>query len=420
MKVYHSEVTMDVNNASKPEAVVVDQLPYWSHVLALLLYILLFILAVFGNALSLWILRTKPELRTLTHAFLTNLVIADLLLALLTPFEAVATFSAVYMLGDYGCKIQRTSLYFFYAASILTLSAISLERYIGICHPLKYDDFKALKTRIILFIWLGSAFIMIPHLYLSEERTLNGDMVCFRFHTTDKTRAPFFWGYFVPCFVLLYLGPLILVSVTYWRAARKLTEFESRLEVTSTVDISMTVRMRKEVLRMLLVVIVFFVIQWTPFEIVEILDSAPGVMDDVNPINSHRVAVNMLAFSNAVFNPILFGFMSKPFREGFKEAGLKILKFMCCFTGSLPTLCSCLDVLPSCGCFSSGFQGRKESSADLTSAPNTSTVEIDWDSSFSRLSNPISIVESELGDYSIYTQTKSDMPYGIEHQDHKL
>lgn len=407
---------MNATTTNKPEET--ERLPYWSHVLALLLYIFLFLLAVFGNALALWILRTKPELRTLTHAFFTNLVIADLLLALLTPFEAVATFSAVYVFDDYGCKIQRTSLYFFYAASILTLSAISLERYVAICYPMKYDDFKKRKTRIIVFIWLASAFIVIPHMYLSEERTLNGDTVCFQFHTTHKTRVPFFWGYSVPCFVLLYLLPLILVSFTYWKAARKLMELENRLEVTSTVDISMTVRMRHEVLRMLFVVIVFFVLQWTPFEIVEILDSAPGVMDDVNPINSHRVAVNMLAFSNAVFNPILFGFMSKPFREGFKEAGLKIMKFICCAT-TTQSLCSCWGNVPFERCCSFAFQHRKESTADLSSLA-TSTVKIDWDSSFGRLSNPVSIVESELADSELTVRSESDMPDSVEPRDQKF
>jgi hypothetical protein len=376
---------------SKPAEM--DRLPYWSHVLALLLYIFLFLLAIFGNALALWILRTKPELRTLTHAFLTNLVVADLLLALLTPFEAVATFSAVYVFGDYGCKIQRTSLYFFYAASILTLSAISLERYIALCYPMKYDDFKERKTRIIVFIWLFSALIVIPHIYLSEERTLNGDTVCFQFHTTGKTRSPFFWGYFVPCFLLLYLVPLIIVGTAYWKVGRKLIEHEQRLAVTSTVDLSMTVRTRNEVLRMMLIVVVIFIIQWTPFEIVEILDSAPMTTKVINPISSYRVAVNMLAFSNAVFNPILFGFMSKPFREGFKEAGLKIMRFLCCAN---VVMCSCWERVSN-GRFCRSFQRRKESTADLTSTtPNTSMVEINWDSSFNKLGNPVSIVESEL------------------------
>ena len=388
-----------------------DRLPLWTHLLALLLYIFLFILAVFGNSLSLWILRTKPELRTLTHAFLTNLVIADLLLALLTPLEAVATFSAEYKFGDYGCKIQRTSLYFFYAASILTLSAISLERFIAICYPLRYDDFKKRKSRIIAFIWTVSAVIMLPHIYLSEERTLNGETVCFQFHTTNKTRPPFFWGYTVPCFLFLYLTPLILVTITYWRASRKLSELESRLEVNSIVDISMTVRMRKEVLRMLFVVIIFFIVQWTPFQIVEILDSAPGVMD-VNPISSHRVAVNMLAFSNAVFNPILFGFMSKPFREGFKHAGLNFIKFMCCSNAARP-VCSCWDQVSSTFCvrFPSRKEGlTSENNADLTSTSCNipSTVEIDWDSSLSKFGNPISIVENELTDAPDCSQPAKD------------
>ena len=377
---------------NKTDDMEVDGLPYWSHVLALLVYIFLFLLAIFGNALALWILRTKPALRTLTHAFLTNLVVADLLLALLTPFEAVATFSAVYVFGDYGCKLQRTSLYFFYAASILTLSAISLERYVAICHPLKYDGFKKRKTRIIVSIWLFSALIVIPHIYLSEERTLNGEMVCFQFHTTDKTRSPFFWGYFIPCFLLLYLVPLIIMGIAYWKVGRKLLELEHRLAVNSTLDLSSTVEIRNEVLRMMFVVLVFFVIQWTPFEIVEILDSAPGATRTVNPISSYRVIVNMIAFSNAVFNPILFGFMSKPFREGFKEAGLKIMRFICCANVAL---CSCWDRASSGSLFWSS-QARKESTADLNStAPTTSTVEIDWDSSLSKLGNPVSIVENE-------------------------
>ena len=401
-------VNTTTSTSNQPDDTGSDRLPFWTHILALLLYIFLFLLAVFGNALALWILRTKPELRTLTHAFLTNLVIADLLLALLTLFEAVATFSAEYVFGDYGCKIQRTSLYFFYAASILTLSAISLERYIAICYPYRYDDFKKFKIRIIWFIWLTSAFITSPHIYLSEERTLNNQTVCFQFHTTNETRAPFFWGYFFPCFLLLYLTPLMLVSITYWKAAKKLTELENRLEVTSTVDISMTARMRKEVLRMLLVVIIFFVIQWTPFEIVEILDSAPDVMKDIDPISSRRVAVHMVAFSNAVLNPILFGFMSKPFRDGFKEAGLNIIKCLCCANGLIP-VCSCWN---KASCFS--FH-QKESNADLTSttANTNTTVEIDWDSSFSRLSNPVSIVEDEVAQ-------PSDVRDSAQCEDHKL
>lgn len=366
-----------------------DHLPYWSHVLALIVYILLFLLAVFGNSLALWILRTKPELRTLTHAFLINLVISDLLLALLTPFEAVATFSATYVFGDYGCKMQRTSLYFFYAASILTLSAISLERYVAICYPMKYDYFKKCKSRIVLFIWLFSALIVIPHVYLSEERTIDGEIVCFQFHTTDETRAPFFWGYFVPCFFLLYILPLGMVTVTYWKAHKKLRELESRLEVNSTVDIAKTSRMRKEILRMLFVVIVFFVVQWTPFEIVEIRDSSPGTMDEKSPINSYRVAVHMLAFSNAVVNPILFGFMSKPFREGFKEVGLAITMLICCRCWNKKFLNK----------FALGKRGVKNNNESFTSSlPTISYVERDCNSSSLNTERRLSVVPSGFND----------------------
>lgn len=375
-----------------------DRLPYWTHVFGLIIYILLFLLAVLGNSIALWILRAKPELRTLTHAFLTNLVVADLLLALLTPLEAVSIFSRSYMLGDAGCKLQRTLLYFFYAASIMTLSAISVERFVAICLPLSYDVFKERKRKILGCIWLVSVLIVVPHLYLGEERTLNDDTVCFQFHTADDTRVAFFWGYTVPCFVLLYLAPLTIISITYWRAAQKLSEMEQRLEINSQCDLSIAVRMRKDVLRMLLVVLALFVVQWTPFEIVEMLVTAPNATD-TTPLSSRRVAVNMLAFSNAVLNPVAYGFMSKPFREGFKEAWLYLIKLACCSGAGGSSLCKCTCWNNCCLGLPFIFKAKNNSNAisstDLTECRSTS-CDIDWDSSFSKLGNPVSIIENEL------------------------
>ena len=365
-----------------------DRLPYWTHVLALILYVFLFLLAILGNSVALWTLRRNPELRTLTHAFLTNLVVADLILSLLTPFEALSIFFRSYLFGDPGCKLQRTFLYFFYAASILTLTAISLERFVAICCPMSYDRFKERKTKIIVWIWLTSVAIVIPHLYLSEERTLYGDTVCFQFHTSEKTRVGFFWGYAVPCFLLLYLAPLAMMSVTYWKAGRKLAAMEKRLEVSSQCDLSVVVRTRKEVLRMLFVVVVMFVVQWTPFEIVEILATAPDLMD-VDPISSLRVAVNMLAFSNAVFNPVVYGFMSKPFREGFKAAWLYFVCFRCCRTEQGQCVCLMGSKKP----LSWAFKWKKNAGSSTELSKATSSVEIDWDSSFAKLSNPVAIIE---------------------------
>lgn len=381
------------------EEPVSDRLPYWLHVLALILYIFMFLLAILGNSIALWTLRRNPELRTLTHAFLTNLVVADLLLSLLTPLEALSLFLRSYEFGDPGCKLQRTFLYFFYAASILTLSAISLERFVAICYPMKYDSFKDRKTKILACIWLTSVVIVLPHIYLSEERTLNGDTVCFQFYTTEDSRVGFFWGYAVPCFVLLYLAPLTIMSVTYWKAAQKLAEMEERFTVSSQFDLSTAVRMRKEVLKMLFVVVVVFVVQWTPFEIVEILATAPGVMK-VKPISSLRVTVNMLAFSNAVCNPAVYGFMLKQFREGFKEAGLYLVKFRCCPAVQTLCWCSCCNALPLPNHPLSVLRREKKnnesSTQDLTESTTGTRSDIDWDSCFSKLGNPVSIVQNEL------------------------
>ena len=235
------------------------------------------------------------------------------------------------------------------------------------------DELRPVQGAKDVWIWLTSVAIVIPHLYLSEERTLYGDTVCFQFHTSEKTRVGFFWGYAVPCFLLLYLAPLAMMSVTYWKAGRKLAAMEKRLEVSSQCDLSVVVRTRKEVLRMLFVVVVMFVVQWTPFEIVEILATAPDLMD-VDPISSLRVAVNMLAFSNAVFNPVVYGFMSKPFREGFKAAWLYFVCFRCCRTEQGQCICLMGSIRP----LSWAFKWKKNAGSSTELSKATSSVEIDF------------------------------------------
>ena len=130
---------------------------------------------------------------------------------------------------------------------------------------------------------------------------------------------------------------------------------------------------------MLFVVIIVFIIQWTPFVIIELIAIAPG-RTEINPIGPERVSVNMVAFLNAVLNPIVFGFMSKPFRKGFRDAWAYFVMCKFCRGARFNLSRSNINVANS-------------SAVNLTSSTQ---CDIDWERSFNKLnkhSNPISIVE---------------------------
>jgi len=61
------------------------------------------------------------------------------------------------------CRVQGVSV----SVSVLTLTAISLERYYAIVHPLRLRATPG-RTRVtILAIWLVSAVLMVPELLLA-------------------------------------------------------------------------------------------------------------------------------------------------------------------------------------------------------------------------------------------------------------
>jgi len=112
---------------------------------------------------------------------------------------------------------------------VLTLTAISIDRYYAICHPLRFKSNLNQAKRIIGLIWAVSLLIMVPDLiYLSAKRSsdLSGaglDTVlysdCNYDWSTDASRV----FQFVKT-ILLYLLPFVLMFWAHFRMLRELGE----------------------------------------------------------------------------------------------------------------------------------------------------------------------------------------------------
>lgn len=114
------------------------------------------------------------------------------------------------------------------SVSVLTLTAISMERYFAICHPLRLQSSISRPSRtrtVVIWIWIASGIVMAPEMFILDTMRhlpahLDTDLL-----TTCK---PVGWSYMYHTFyqfflaVSLYIGPLGLISVAYFSIAHKL------------------------------------------------------------------------------------------------------------------------------------------------------------------------------------------------------
>lgn len=107
--------------------------------------------------------------------------------------------------------------------SVLTLSAIAVERWYAICYPLIFKSTKRRAQVIIVVIWIVSMFIAIPELVVLETFPFFGPEK--ELDTVLLTSCRPGWKqnqqmvHQIVLLVLLYVLPLILMGITYTQIA---------------------------------------------------------------------------------------------------------------------------------------------------------------------------------------------------------
>lgn len=169
---------------------------------------------IIGNILILLAIYIDKTLQTLTNAFVVNLACADLLLSLLgMPFTLVSSITYDWIFGPAWCDINGMANSLFCVASMLTLAAVSIDRYIAIIHPLQYTSYMTNKMAagMIIYIWLHSLSIaLLPVIGWSEYSFLKKESICTVHWELDISCTIFI---FVVCFFL----PFAIMIFTYSR-----------------------------------------------------------------------------------------------------------------------------------------------------------------------------------------------------------
>ena len=124
------------------------------------------------------------------NIFIVNLAVSDFLVGLMLPYDATFYIQPQLHYHKLACFMRSAILMIALGQSISTLMAISVDRYIAVCHPMKYSK---LVTRtkvniVVAFSWISIVTLStLPILGKSEVKI---HVLCyFRF---DKDRDEIF------------------------------------------------------------------------------------------------------------------------------------------------------------------------------------------------------------------------------------
>ena len=183
--------------------------------------VVIMLVALGGNLLILAAIYIDKTLQTITNVFIINLACADLLLSIIgMPFTLASSITYDWIFGDTWCKVNGMANSLFCIASILTLAAVSIDRYCAILYPFKYATWITNKAAagMIFYIWFHALLMAcLPLTSWSRYTFIRSESIC-------TVQWEFSISYTLFLFSVCFFLPLGVMMVTYlriFRTARK-------------------------------------------------------------------------------------------------------------------------------------------------------------------------------------------------------
>ncbi|XP_068715572.1 galanin receptor 2b-like [Montipora foliosa] len=272
-----------------------------------ILYVVFFTLAFFGNIMALLTCFKKyKSSQSILLCYIASLAAADLLFAILSTFDFAYFFLGNWPGGEPMCKIQGTFIEISYTASILTLVAISNERSRSVVSTsLARNRGISQRTIFIKILWIVTLVVCAPLFYGYTTEEKEGNQLCVNTNWGDIGRQT----YYTLQAVLIFICPLIFMVWAHTKILRVLNSHIKNSAGVGTVETK-----QRKVTKMLAVVTLVFFCCWSPFIVVRAFRYFY-----VYEGNEVWRLTQLIIFGNSAVNPILYCFYSAQFRKSFKE-----------------------------------------------------------------------------------------------------
>ncbi|KAM3932858.1 S-geranylgeranyl-glutathione receptor P2RY8 [Leptodactylus fuscus] len=273
-------------------------------------YSIVTLISIPGNIISLWILIFHSKPITSSVIFMINLSITDLVLAVLLPFQIhYHAHGNNWIFGKELCNVVSVMFYVNMYCTILTIMLISLERYLGIVHPMKSTMWRRKRYAIgaILLIWLMLLIALYPMestdlMYRVDHLNIT---TCFDVLKWNMLPNILSWAFFIiGLFLFFFFIPSVITVLCYVRIIRKLIQTSNRHGTGH----------EKRSIYLAIFVLIMFLTCFAPNNIILLLHTIVRLFYQRSFYHVYKLTLTLSCLSSCV-DPFLYYFACKEFRK---------------------------------------------------------------------------------------------------------
>ena len=282
---------------------------------------ILIFLIISGNSLVVYCLITIKRMHTITGLFLMNLAATDLGVGFISiPITLTSANTYGLVRKQWFCNLNGISMVIFLLASLLTLTALSVQKYMTVGYQMQSRFTRKIAKRVIIAVWsISSLFAFGPVVGWSYYATSKNGHQCGPFAWTISGRI------YSACILTIgMIIPITVMSYCYYKLYWKMRSHIGRMRV-SVVLSSNDLASRRATLResrmihTLIIMGVVFIICWSPSAILVALEFAK-----VDEPLEFEVFALIFAYANSTMNPLIYALRHEDFRRGFLDTFRRI------------------------------------------------------------------------------------------------
>ncbi|KAI4902743.1 hypothetical protein NFI96_001721 [Prochilodus magdalenae] len=186
--------------------------------LEMAIYVPIFVFGLVLNGIALVVFCALLKKWTESSIYMTNLALMDMLLLLQLPFKMHARDNSWNTDKTAFCSFLESLYFMGMYGSIFTIVCISVDRYIGICHPFQFRGLRSTKIarNSCFVIWLIVVLATLPVYTFHDKASMEGKgFRCFHgfsekgWHTALIVCLEVF-GFLIPTLVLMTCSALCI------------------------------------------------------------------------------------------------------------------------------------------------------------------------------------------------------------------
>nr|XP_054604275.1 leukotriene B4 receptor 1-like [Nothobranchius furzeri] len=252
---------------------------------------LCFITGVPGNIAAIVLRPNWQRMSGLSQSLLLNLAVSDLLGLLTIPMWIHALLYG-WPSGLASCKVL---VYFGYSSvygSMLTVTGLSVQRYLMVVHQQKYQQVR--PRLVLLLLWLVALILSIPNLVFQQLVPDQQRVDCRAQYASDAQ-----WSAVLMSETVTLFASFSIVAFSYIRLKRMVTQA--------------TFFNNPQTSKLISSIVVSFFVLWTPYHVTAVLGVAAISLKNERMLKLYKYTWDIVAavtFFNKCLNPFLYTFTS--------------------------------------------------------------------------------------------------------------